>query len=160
MKGKSHATTFEGKSSHVNFNWARKENGLKSLAPIASNKNGQWFNRNLITMINVISAQLPRYAIAAMSFIKMKPFPWWEIKRMTYQRIKKSLQAIQIDWAQESSKDLQEGQVEGGEPPLKNLWRIIAWICFRTMNPIAHWHGTPATKSAVSAIGSQLNTSK
>jgi hypothetical protein len=40
---------------------------------------------------------------------------------MTYQRIKKSLQAIQIDWAQESSKDLQEGQVEGGEPPLKNL---------------------------------------
>jgi hypothetical protein len=38
---------------------------------------------------------------------------------MTHRRIKK--QALQIAWAQESSKDLQEGGVEGGERPLKNL---------------------------------------
>jgi hypothetical protein len=41
MKRKTHAITFEGKSSHVNFKWVQKENESKSLAPIASNENGQ-----------------------------------------------------------------------------------------------------------------------
>jgi hypothetical protein len=57
---------------------------------------------------------------------------------MTYRHIKKSLGAIQIACAQKSSKDLQESSVEGGEPPLKNLGRITAWISLRTMNLIAH----------------------
>jgi hypothetical protein len=40
MKGGTHATMSRGRSYCVNFKWAQKENGPKSLAPITSNKNG------------------------------------------------------------------------------------------------------------------------
>jgi hypothetical protein len=60
MKGRTHATMSTGRSYRVNFKWAQKGNGPKSLAPITSNNNGCQFDKNLVAMIGATSAQFHR----------------------------------------------------------------------------------------------------
>jgi hypothetical protein len=54
------AIAFGGRSFHANLKWAWKGNRPELLVPIAFNQNGQLSNRNLITMIDAINAQLPK----------------------------------------------------------------------------------------------------
>jgi hypothetical protein len=58
MKRRTHATMSKGRSSCVNFKWAKKGKIYESMAPIASNKNGQRSKKNLAPVIGAINAQL------------------------------------------------------------------------------------------------------
>jgi hypothetical protein len=49
--------------------------GLELLGPIAPNKNGLSFYKNLNAMIGVTSFQLPKYIIEAIIFVKTRPIP-------------------------------------------------------------------------------------
>jgi hypothetical protein len=80
-KWRMQPTIYGGRNSHAIFKWAWKGNGLKLLAPITSNKNGQWSTKNLIMIIGATSAQFPKQATNAMNFVKMKLIPPWKMGR-------------------------------------------------------------------------------
>jgi hypothetical protein len=62
-----------------------KGNELELLTPMASNKNGCKFNKNLEVMTNITSAQLPKKVTSSMVFARIKPILPLEMGNITSQ---------------------------------------------------------------------------
>ncbi len=79
-----------------------------------SNKNGQWFNKNLIVILGAISTQLLKKVVGVINSIKMKLISSWKMGREHVNALK-GLWAIQRVQTQGSPKNLHEGWIGKGE---------------------------------------------